>query len=352
MKSDETSGNAWSRFWFTPVPPTGLHVLRILSGCLFTFWLLSFLGHQESFFSLHGLFDSEGYQAIQAKRQQDALAGPLGWSVLYLAGENVAIFQAMYWGTIAVFVLFTLGVATSLTSVLTWIAVVSFLANPATNYEGDYLLGILAFYLMIGYALLGQWNGNLTLWERLLGTRSYFVFADVIWPKREEQPLSYGANFAIRLLQIHFALIIVVSGLHKLQIGDWWSGIAFWAALHPPFQTTLETIARERASAPTVMFFLSLIQYGVLAWQLSFPVFAWRRGPIARTILLGGAAIGWAGALFLLKLPIFGPFTFIGALSYLRPEEWAWLKARAQAMTNRASRHEDAHGMAKEMARK
>jgi hypothetical protein len=351
VKSNQATGNLWSRFWFTPAPTTGLAAVRFLSGMLFACWLLSFLGHQESFFSLRGLFDAEGYRAIQAQRQQDALAGPLGWSLLYLAGDSATLFQAMYWGSITIFLLFASGVATRITGVLTWLAVVSFLANPATNYEGDYLLGILAFYLMLGYLFVGQWNGNLSFAERVFGSRDDILFANLNG-QRDERPPSYAANFVMRLLQVHFALIIVVSGLHKLQHGDWWSGIAFWNALHPAFQTTRETLLRERANAPTVMFFLSLIQYGVLAWQLSFPAFAWRSGPIARTILLGGAVLGWAGAAFFLKLPLFGPFTCIGAVCFLRPEEWAALKVRAATMLHRPAQNANASALAKEMARK
>ena len=40
--------------WFTPAPITGMVVLRIASGLLFLVWLLSFVGHQNEFFSLNG----------------------------------------------------------------------------------------------------------------------------------------------------------------------------------------------------------------------------------------------------------------------------------------------------------
>jgi ABC-type cobalamin transport system permease subunit len=90
----------------------------------------------------------------------------------------------------------------------------------------------------------------------------------------------------------------------------------------------------------------------VLAWQIGFPMFAWRKSVAARTILLVGAAIAWAGALFLLKLPLFGPFTCICSLSYLRPEEWAWLKARAASMLRSSAEAKEARAMAKAGARK
>ena len=83
------------------------------------------------------------------------------------------------------------------------------------------------------------------------------------------------------------------------------------------------------------MFFLSLIQYAVLAWQLSFPVFDVAPRPGGADDIVGRRAIGWAGAMLPVEAPLFGPFTCICALSYLRPEEWAWVKARIKAITSR-----------------
>ena len=316
--------NAWTRFWFTAISTTGMQCLRIGSGLLFLAWLLSFAGHQVELFSLNGWLDRKALEEMG--RQENLAPVPIGWSILYLAGDSVALFQALYWGSLAVLALFTLGVATRITGVLTWVIVVSFFANPATSYEGDYLLGILAFYLMIGHLLVGQWQGNLSITERILGARDDFVFARWLFPRRvAERPASCGANFMMRLVQIHFVIIIVTSALHKLQISDWWSGVALWYPLHPTFKTTAETLQRERPNADFTLFYLSLAQYLVLAWQLCLPFFAWRPGRWWRGLLLGGAAIGWLGAYFLFQLPLFGPFVMLGCLSFLRPEEWKWV---------------------------
>jgi len=316
--------NAWTRFWFTAISTTGMQCLRIGSGLLFLAWLLSFAGHQVELFSLNGWLDRKALEEMG--RQENLAPVPIGWSILYLAGDSVALFQALYWGSLAVLALFTLGVATRFTGVLTWVIVVSFFANPATSYEGDYLLGILAFYLMIGHLLVGQWQGNLSITERILGARDDFVFARWLFPRRvAERPASCGANFMMRLVQIHFVIIIVTSALHKLQISDWWSGVALWYPLHPTFKTTAETLQRERPNADFTLFYLSLAQYLVLAWQLCLPFFAWRPGRWWRGLLLGGAAIGWLGAYFLFQLPLFGPFVMLGCLSFLRPEEWKWV---------------------------
>jgi hypothetical protein len=332
---DVSTGNVWTRFWFTPISPLGLRCLRFLAGLLFFAWLASFLGHQAEFFSLNGWMDLKAIREVQ--RQPDLAPAPIGWSILYLAGDNVQVFQAIYFGSLAVLALFTLGVATRITAPLTWVIVVSFLANPATSFEGDYLLGILAFYLMIGHLLVGQWSGNLTPLERILGSRGDFVFAAWLLPdQRSEQPASHGANLMMRLLQIHFAIIVVTSALHKLQIAEWWGGVALWFPLHPTFQTTLEGLKAEAIDAPRTLFFLSLIGYGVLAWQLAFPVFAWRSG-WWRGLLLGGAAIGGAATFFLFKLPLFGPFVMLGCLSFLRPDEWAWALNRVKSLVSNAA---------------
>ena len=319
-------GNAWSRFWFAAVPTTGLQYLRLLSGLLFFGWLVSFIGHPVEFFSLTGWLDGEAYIQLQKQLQTQPDLAPVGWSVLYLAGENEQVFYALYWLSVAVLALFTLGIATRITSVLTWVIVVSFLANPGTSYEGDYLLAILAFYTMIGHVLVGQWNGNLSIAARLLGSRDDFLFAGWLFPRTGgERPVSYSANFVMRLLQIHFVIIMLTSALHHTQIPDWWAGVALWYPLHPPFQTTLETLRPELTRPGFTLFYLSVLNYVALAWQFTFPLFAWRRG-WWRGLLLGGAAVYWLGVFFIFKLPLFGPFVCIACLSYLTAREWAWIK--------------------------
>src|SRR5262249_53242896 len=150
-----------------------------------------------------------------------------------------------------------------------------------------------------------------------------------LWSKRaSETPPSHAANLALRLLQVHFAIVVVTSGLHKLQFGEWWSGGAFWYPLHPPFETTAESLARERENARTFLSVLGIGAYALMAWQVTFPFFAWRRG-WCRWLLVGGAVIGWIGSFFLYRLPLFGPIYFIACMSYLTSKEWhgllAWL---------------------------
>jgi hypothetical protein len=297
----------WAAFWLTPVNPAGLRVLRVLGGLLFLGWLLPFAGNVDSFFGPTGWFDVRAYHETVAL--DAGSSAPLGWSLLYVCGSS-SMLHAFYWGIVGILVLFTFGICTRITAVLTWLIVASFLASPAASFEGDYLLNILALYLMLGHLLLGQWSQPLSTSERLLGS------------KRISSP-SIAANLTLRLVQVHFAIVLLVSGLHKLQFGDWWSGVAYWYPLNPAFELTPERLRLKAAHAGSYLFVLSLLQYLALAWQLTFPFFAWRRR--WRPMLLVGAVAGWIGSVVIYRQPLFGPVLMIVCLSYLTPEEWCKL---------------------------
>jgi hypothetical protein len=209
-----------------------------------------------------------------------------------------------------------LGVFPRLTAVLTWVLVASFTANPAIAYDADSLLLVLAFYLMIGYLLLGLTDRTQPPLRRLLGPLVVWVPGRPATESRE----SIAANLALRLLQVHFALILCVSGFHKLQFAEWWGGVNFWYALYPPLETTVAQARTHAGHAQAYLAVLSLGAYLALAWQLGFPFFAWR--PRWRVVLLGGAVAGWLATALMYRLPLFGPAFLIGALCFLTPAEW------------------------------
>jgi hypothetical protein len=329
--------SAWVRFWFAPADPVGLHALRVLAGLLFLAWLLPFAGHTDSMFGLAGWFDHQAYS--EAARLLNEPLRPMGWSLTYLAGTDAQTLTTVYWASIAVLVLFTLGVWTRLTSVLAWVIVVSFTINPAIEYDADAFLVLFAFYLMVGYLFLGQAERGQSIWRRLLGS------SDTLFLGRPGAAPSVAANAAVRLWQVHFAFVILASGLHKLQFGDWWGGAALWYPLYPAGIATIKEAREHVGDARSFLIAISFGAYAILAWQLAFPLFAWRqRRPIdpgtegwlrwvgsvvfsARTVLIGGAAVGWLGTALLFRLPLVGPAVLVGCLGYLTPREWEGVRA-------------------------
>jgi hypothetical protein len=324
----------WVRFWFTPCDPVGLHVLRVLAGLLFLWFSLPLAGHVGPLFGLDGWFDRQAFRDTAALLNRQAVEdnAPLpdnptqsfAWSILYLCGSNATALAVVYWVSVAVLLLFTAGLWTRVTAILSWIVIASFTASPALGSEADNLLLILAFYLMIGYVLLGISARDQSWAARLLGSRDTLFFGR---RSAGSERKSLGANLPLRLLQVHFALVILLSGLHKLQFGEWWAGLALWYPLHPPLQMA-PGAAGSPAQIRTSLMVLGVAAYAVLAWQIAFPSFAWR--PRWRAVLLGGGLIGWLGSALLYHLPAYGPAFFVCCLSYVSAEEWYWVRGLAR----------------------
>lgn len=317
LPSRSLLGN-WKRFWFDARNPFGLHLVRLLAGLLFLSWLITLAGYQNDLFGLQGFYDLQAYKetARESRRPGQPIQVPVTWSLLYMAGTNTALLNTMFFVTIGILILFTLGIATRWTALLSWLLIASFVNNPVIMYDADHLLLLLAFYLMVGYLLEGWWNGTRSARNWILGTPDAHA-----WELgRETNRVSVAANLALRLIQVHFAIVIVTSALHKLQFGDWWSGVAFWYPMHPPLETTKDKLLLEKPFAQDHFIWLSLTQYLMLAWQLAFPLFAWKRS--WRPLLIVGAILGWIGCLEIFGMPLFGPILLIVSLSYVEQDEW------------------------------
>jgi hypothetical protein len=321
--------DSWFRAWFTPTDATSLHVLRIGTGLLLLAWLLPFSGQLDSFFGTEGWFDRTAFQDVRALQERmTAQQGeevhfykPMSWSLVYIPGLGVQGLVTLYWTSIAVLVLYTLGIFTRITAVLAWVIAVSFTANPAIEYDADAFLLFFTFYLMLGYVFFGQRQTTLSWAGRLLGTRDSWLLGNFA-PRGEERHRSVAANLAVRLIQVNFAIVMVTTGLHKLQYSEWWSGFAFWFPNYPAFVATMQQAMEHQADREAYLSFLSLGAYAVLFWQIGFPMFAWRRAWAWRLVLIGGGVFGWIGCAFLYSLPLIGPAFLVGSLSFIAPEEW------------------------------
>ena len=327
----------WSRFWFLPVDPIGLHGLRTFVGLLVLAWLLGFAGSHDALFGLDGWFDLQAYR--ESGSLTDRAPIPIGWSPLFLSTTPWLV-HAFYGVALLSVTLFIAGVYPSVTGVFTWLAVVAFTQNPVVSYGGDTLLLILTFYLMVGYLIWGAerfatrrgawapWRPDFTA-TRFFGADSNSARTD-----------SAGANVALRLVQVHMAIVLLTSGLHKLQMSVWWAGAALWFPLHPPFETSLESLGAIGVDPVLYMGVLSLGAYCVMAWQMTFPFFAWRAN--WRPFLLVTAAFGWVGCRFLYCLPIFGPGLFLACLAYLGSPGWYRIAKVPRAVVDWARRPSNA----------
>ena len=310
----------WKAFWFAPRQTLGLHTIRMIFGIILLCWLLPFAGYVDDFFGSDGWFDQTAYnEARQAGSQAEDLIGRHAWSPLYIIGQNTGVLHAFYWGSIVVLVLFTLGCFTRITSVLTWLIVFSYTVNPLISVDTDEFMRLIAFYLMIGYLLIDLLRTDLPLWQRILPPFQHSVWS--MLKTHENSVRSSAATVTLRLFQVHFALAVVMMGLQKLQIAEWWGGVTFWYPLHRPTETTLEGINSLRAKSESYLMFISLASYLVIIWQVFFPTFAWRGG-LCRWVLLGGALAGTVGLMVIYPIPLMGPVFLLLCLTYLTDFEW------------------------------
>jgi len=146
-------------------------------------------------------------------------------------------------GVLVLILLFTVGLFTRVTSVLVWLATVSYIHRTQQVLFGmDTMMNVLLFYLMIGNSgaalsldrLISRYRAVRASLRRSgnidANTRAFLACP----------PPSMSAGLAIRLIQVHFCFIYIAAGLSKLKGSTWWNGRAFWDVVVNPEFTLMQ----------------------------------------------------------------------------------------------------------------
>lgn len=294
---------SWDRFWFQPVAAAQLHLVRALAGITLLAWLLSYAFTYQDYFGANGWFDAEAY-GTASKLPSEANV-PIKWSHS-LIPSSPALLGTLYAGSLLVAALYTLGIALRLVAPLAWLVVMIFTSNPVLYYGGDALLIILTMYLAIGYLFLGWDRANLA--GSALGAAN-----TALWKFRSAVAPSVVANLTLRLIQVHFAIVILMSALHKLQIPEWWAGDAIWYPLYPPFESKISDLLARSGQMDGTLWFISLGTYATIAWQLTYPFQP--ATSFGRWVMLTGALIGWVWCTWVAGWPLYGPTIFVASVA-------------------------------------
>jgi hypothetical protein len=258
---------AWDRFWFSKADPTTLGLIRICAGLITLYVHLAYTGDLQQLFGKDAWLSLEKMNLI--RHEQPVVTPPMGWEqprplpapksdaeTKYVneymqrwdgvdprmtIAKGYAIWSVWYHVTdprwmavvhglfLLVMLLFTVGFCTRVTSVLTWMAALSYIQRaPTTLFGLDTMMIIVLLYLMIAPSgaalsvdrLIARW------WARRQARRKHRPE-----PAWEPPAPSVSANFALRLLQIHFCIIYLASGTSKLQGPAWWNGTAMWGTM-------------------------------------------------------------------------------------------------------------------------
>jgi hypothetical protein len=352
MKADPTQAPAasirplwsalrgWNRFWFSPADPTPLGLIRILSG-LFTFYVtLAYSVDLQEFFGPNAWIDSRGIaefrhefpfsgraskwdeiphwepartpQELEYQKRwfgvnpnQVPSKGYPVWSIWFHVTDPTGMVVA-HVTILAIIFLFTIGFCTRVTSVLTWLGVISYIQRaPTTLFGMDTMMNILLVYLMIGPS--GAALSVDRLLVRFWTTRKALRLRRAL-PSLRPPPL-VSANFTLRLLQVHLCIIYLSAGLAKLKGVSWWNGQAPWGTMACPefspihnslYLSILRFLAENRMLWEITM---SSVAVFTLAMEIGFAFLIWH--PKLRWVWLTMAVLMHTGIAVFMSLNTF-----------------------------------------------
>jgi hypothetical protein len=255
-----------------------------------------------------------------------------------------------------VILLFTLGFATRVTSVMTWLAALFYIhRNNSILFGMDTMMNVLLFYLMIGPS--GAALSIDRLIERYRAARAIFMAGRQPAPWAEAvlagPAPSAMANFTIRLIQIHFCCIYMSAGLSKLKGFMWWNTTATWYTIANPEFTPLyypayESFLRLAAGSKTLLLaFFGVFAYYTLILEISFPFLVWTR---LRPYMVCGAIFLHSSIAWLMGLTCFGLLMMTLLLSYFPAavlrERVTWKPGSGAKLTLRYNGRNPRHGNA------
>ncbi len=286
----------WDTFWFRPVDPAVLCILRIGAGAMLLYTHLVWSIDLPGFFGKHGKI-SPGFV--------DAYATPSGWGWSYLSGlESSAALWTVHVLALAILCMFLLGWFTRIVSILTVIITISYVHRASGTLFGlDQINVMLAIYLAIGPC----------------GAR---YSLDAWWRKRRAGALSEGpparlastsANIAVRLIQIHLCIIYLFAGLGKLLGVSWWEGTALWNALANYEYQSIDML--WLAHSPWI---INLLTHITLAWEISYAFLIWPK--TTRPIMLMLAIPVHLGIALCMGMITFGVVMLIANAAFVPSE--------------------------------
>ena len=287
----------WNGFWFTPVDPTPLAMTRILVGLMLVYTHAVWGLDLQAFFGAEGWLGADAVCALQA----DQYAYSYWW---YIPTEWM---WPAHLAALAVLVMFTVGFATRITSVLAFIITVSY-ANrvPSALFGLDQINAFLTLYCTIGL------SGQALSVDRLLARRrrARQQAAGDESPVIDELVPSTAANLGLRLIQFHMCVIYLFAGLAKLQGTAWWTGEAMWLAF-----ANLEYQSNDMTWLCHHPWIVNVMTHVTIAWEISFFALVWR--PLFRPLMLFTGVMMHIGIGLFMGMWTFGLIMIVAYVAFL-----------------------------------
>jgi hypothetical protein len=292
----ERTGQAWNRFWFLPSDPLTLSLVRVLTGLIAFYTVLTYTPDLVLLFGPDGLLPVEGILRLRGDLTSFSY---LNWL------RTPDQLWAAHVAGLAVLGLFTVGLFTRVTAILSLVVVLSYVHRaPVLTSEMEPVLAFVMFYLCLGP------SGAYLSLDRLLARRKTTATAASAAPTA--QITSWAATVAVRLIQVHLAIVYVMMILAQLNENTWWDGTAMW------------WLAGNRQSAMLNLTWLHEHPWLVNAWthsfvlyEAAFVVLAWNRLAAPLMILLG--CFAWCLLAIVTGLAPLAAIMIVASLAFLPP---------------------------------
>jgi hypothetical protein len=230
---------------------------------------------------------------------------------------------------------FTIGLFTPVTSVLSWIGMISYIQrSPISLFGLDTMMNIVVLYLIIGQSGAALSVDRLIL--RYVRTRRALEAGRTRALDLAPEP-RISANLAIRLIQVNLCCIYLVSGLSKLAGPSWWQLNAVWLTManpefsplyFPPFYAFLSWLCSHRLLWEIAICGASLF---TLFTEISFAFLVWL--PRWRYFMVAMALAMHTGIAIFMGLNTFSMMMAVMLMSFLPVQvlETALAKRRLRA---------------------
>jgi hypothetical protein len=294
-------GKGWNRFWFRPVSPAPLGLVRLVTGFLALWWYLSFYPDLEFWYGPQGIIDS---QTLDQWRGPNPVFSIFDWP------QTSASLWFAYWLGLAVLLLFAAGLFSRITSVAALVVVVSLvLRGPMLARPMEDVLAMVMLYICFGPS-----GGAFSL-DRLRQGRT------TNGPVSVDPAPSLGANIALRLIQVHLALIHFAMAIGQLRDDSWWMGRAVWGFIGKPESGYIDVTWMS-----DYMYLLNFWTHGIVVFEFAFALLIWNR--LARPILFVAAVVVWGSVGLVSGMLDFALVMLAATLAFVPPE---WLERRKAA---------------------
>ena len=293
---------AWDRFWFQPRDPFVLGIMRVLVGLIVFYTHLVWSLELSTFLGNGGMLP-EAYREL-------VWGNPFAWSHLDLIAGQPFVMSVVHLVGLVVVVLFTLGLWTRWTSILTALLVISY-ANRATGalFGLDQINAFLCMYLAIGN------SGAAFSIDRWLAIRK---------SDPDKDDLAEGivkadtlTNISTRLIQVHMCVVYLFAAIGKLGGETWFNGEAIWGAL-----ASYEYQTIDMTWLAGHMGLVAILTITALTWELVYAALIWPR--LTRPIILAMAIPIHLGIGMCMGMMTFGLIMLVGNIAFI---ESRWLRA-------------------------